>query len=185
MRLFIAIPLAPTVIEELSAISKRLRSDHDGLRWSSPESWHVTLQFLGKTSPEQYSCLVARLRALHSHRVSMSLEGLGVFDRAGVFFAGVAVTQELLILQQRVTAATAHCGFIPEARPFHPHVTLARAKGGGRGKSLRELNARIIRQPDFTPFVASEFLLYEAFLGPAGSLYEIREHFPLLGQNGK
>lgn len=181
MRLFIAIPLAPTVIEELSAISKHLRSDHDGLRWSLPKSWHVTLQFLGKTSPEQYSCLVARLRALHSHRVSMSLEGLGVFDRVGVFFAGVAVTQELLILQHRVTSATGYCGFVPEARPFHPHVTLARAKGDGRGKSLRELNARIIRQPDFTPFVASEFLLYEAFLGPAGSHYEIREHFPLLG----
>jgi 2'-5' RNA ligase len=184
MRLFIAIPLVPTVIEELSAISRRLRTDQDGMRWSSLESWHVTLQFLGTTSPEQYSCVVARLRALHSHRVPIAPEGLGVFDRAGVFFAGVAVSQELLVLQQHVTAATAHCGFIPEARPFRPHVTLARTKGDGRGKNLRELNALIIRQPDFTPFVASEFLLYEAFLGPGGSHYEIRERFPLLRQNG-
>ncbi len=181
MRLFIAIPLPEVVIEELSAISNRLRSDHDGLRWSSPESWHITLQFLGNTSPEQYGCVAARLGELRFPRISVALEELGVFDRAGVFFASVAVAPQLLMLQQRVTAATAYCGFVPEARPFHPHVTLARAKGERRGHSLRELRTKINHQPDFTSFVAGEFLLYEAFLGPTGSRYEIRERFQLQG----
>ena len=45
MRLFAGIPLAAAVIDELSAISIRLRSNDDGLRWSAPESWHITLQF--------------------------------------------------------------------------------------------------------------------------------------------
>ena len=62
MRLFVGIPLSPAVIDELSATSMRLQSHADGLRWSTPESWHITLQFLGNT-PE-YECIVSRLRDL-------------------------------------------------------------------------------------------------------------------------
>jgi RNA 2',3'-cyclic 3'-phosphodiesterase len=177
MRLFIGIPLAAQVIEELSAVCQRLRSDRDGLRWSSPESWHITLQFLGETLENQYDCLLLRLREIRSPRISVRLEGLGIFDRAGVFFAGVDVSTELALLQRHVTAATAQGGFVAETRPYHPHVTLARAKGDGRGHSLRELKSKVEREPRFSSFIASEFLLYEALLSPAGSRYEVRERF--------
>lgn len=179
MRLFIGIPLAPAVVEELSRVSNRLRSDGDGLRWSSSDSWHITLQFLGATTDEQYGCIVPRLRELQSPAARVSLQGLDFFDRAGVFFAGVNVSPELLALQHHVIAATAHCGFIPEARPFHPHVTLARGKGDSRGHALRRLSAKIASQPEFSSFMATEFLLYEAHLGPRGSRYEVRERFSL------
>src|ERR1700735_688324 len=117
MRLFAGIPLAAGVIDELSAISLRMRSSGDGLRWSAAESWHITLQFLGNTGPEQYECTVARLSELRSPAVPIQLEGLGFFERAGVFFAGVGLTPELEALQQRVTAATGGGGFVPETRP--------------------------------------------------------------------
>jgi 2'-5' RNA ligase len=84
------------------------------------------------------------------------------------------------LLQERVTAATQPCGFVPEARPYQPHITLARGKGQRR--DLGELKAKIRRQPDFTRFVAREFLLYESFLSPAGSRYEVRERFTLDGR---
>jgi 2'-5' RNA ligase len=179
MRLFVGIPLAAAVIGELAAVSARLKSNQDGLRWATPESWHVTLQFLGNTGPEKYECLVARLREVRSPPVPVRLEALGCFDRAGILFAGVGLTPELFSLEQRVTAATGLCGFVPETRPFHPHITLARSKGEGRSQPLRELRTRIQRQPTFTRFVAGEFLLYESHLSPTGSRYEIRERFPL------
>jgi 2'-5' RNA ligase len=177
MRLFIGIPLSVTVIAELAALLTRLKSNADGLRWAAPESWHVTLQFLGNTAPETYACLVARLRELRSPPVPIHLEELGFFERAGIFFADVALTPELAALAQRVTAVTALCGFAPEMRPFHPHITLARAKGQGHAQQLRALKARTRRQPTFTRFVAQEFLLYESHLSPTGSRYEIRERF--------
>jgi 2'-5' RNA ligase len=179
MRLFVGIPLAAAVIDQLSAISVRLRSNEDGLRWSAPESWHITLQFLGNTGQEQYDCTVARLAEVRSHAFTIRLEELGLFERAGVFFAGVSLTPELLALQQRVTAATGPCGFIPETRPYHPHVTLARTKGKGRLRGLDELKARIHRQPAFSGFVAQEFVLYESVTKPTGALYEVRERFRL------
>ena len=179
MRLFIGIPLAAAVVGELAAVSARLKSTEDGLRWTAPESWHITLKFLGNTGEEQYAWLVERLRQVHSSPVPVRLEELGFFERAGVFFANVGLTPELLSLEKRVAAATGLCGFAHEARPYHPHITLARGKGVGRGPELRELKSRIHRQPTFTKFIAEEFILYESLLGTTGSRYEIRNRFPL------
>ena len=185
MRLFIGIPLAPQVIEELSAICQRLRSDRDRLRWSSPDSWHITLQFLGETSREQCTCVVQQLRELTFRRVTVRFAGLDCFDRVGVFFAGVDVSPELALLQQHITAATALCSFVAEKRPYHPHVTLARARGDRRGSGLREVVRKAEPKTHLSSFIADEFLLYEAFLSPAGSRYEVREHFALAAPSDK
>lgn len=181
MRLFIGIPLAAEVTAELAAVSARFKSKEDGLRWMAPESWHITLEFLGNTAEEKYASLVEHLLEVHSPPVSVRLQELGFFDRAGVFFANVALTPELLVLEKRIAAATELCGFAHEARPYHPHITLARSKGEGRG--IRALKARIQRQPDFTRFMADEFLLYESHLSHGGARYEIRERFSLGRQN--
>jgi 2'-5' RNA ligase len=177
MRLFVGIPLASTVLEELSAVSLQLQSKGDDLRWTTSESWHITLQFLGNTA--EYECIVARLRELRAAPVAIQMEGLDFFERAGVFFAGVALTEELTALQQQVTSATAGCGFVPETRPYHPHITLARARSKG-ARTMRDLKARIRREPKFSGFFAEEFVLYESHLRSTGSQYEIRERFPLL-----
>ncbi|MGA8731356.1 MAG: RNA 2',3'-cyclic phosphodiesterase [Terracidiphilus sp.] len=179
MRLFVAIPLGAAVVGELSAICARLQSREDGLRWAAAESWHITLQFLGRTDEEQYKCVLSRLSAVRSAPVPIELEGLGFFERSGVFFAGVRVTPELAQLQQRVIAATEPCGFVSEARPFNPHITLARIKGSAPHNGLRALRSKLQGQPRFTRFVAREFLLYESFPGAEGSRYEVRERFAL------
>ncbi len=108
------------------------------------------------------------------------MEGLGLFDHAGILFAGVKVSPELLLLQKRVTQATEPCGFAAEARPYHPHITLARNKG--QQPWLRELRSRIPQQQDLTGFVAEEFLLYESFLSAQGARHEVRDRFPLEGR---
>ncbi|HUX28878.1 MAG TPA: RNA 2',3'-cyclic phosphodiesterase [Terracidiphilus sp.] len=179
MRLFVGIPLEAAVIDELSAISARLRSRQDGLRWAAPESWHITLQFLGNASPEQYLCLAARLNELRSPPVPIRLDALDFFDRAGIFNASVRLSPELLTLQERVVVATAQCGYPAETRPYQPHITLARGKREGRGEGFRELKNKIPRQPAFTRFVTEEFLLYESLLSPSGSRYEVRHRFQL------
>ena len=112
-----------------------------------------------------------------TRRFEIQLEPPGFFDRAGVFFAGVRSSPELTSLQQQVVDATKPCGFVPEDRPYHPHITLARDKGGRH--ALRQLKARLKGKMQFSAFTASEFLLYESFPGPSGSRYEVRERFLL------
>ena len=157
----------------------RHRVTGDGLRWSTPESWHITLQFLGDTSETQYECVVARLRELHSAPVPIELDELGFFDHAGIFFAGVALTPELLALQHQVNLSTVSCGFNPEDRPYRPHITLARSKGRRNAIRLEALKAKMRHRPKFSRFIAREFLLYESFTLLTGSQYETRARFRL------
>ncbi len=177
MRLFIGIPIADSVVRTLSRMCDSLRKNAGDLRWSAPESCHVTLQFLGSATPEQFDCLTQHLAELHSAPIEIRLSEVDIFDRAGVFIVEVQTTPELVALQKRVTVATAHCGFIAEERPYHPHITLARAKGDGGRRQLRKLKANAGTTPAFAPFTAHEFLLYESHLGPGGSRYEVRARF--------
>jgi len=184
MRLFVGVALADEVARELAALVQRLRrcagDGHSGrLRWTEPESWHVTLQFLGNTTTEQLECLKTRLSEVRCGPVAVELGELGAFDRAGVLFVDVNVTPKLAALQQRVLAATSQCGFIAEKRPFHPHITLSRSKGDGRHAQLQGLLDKAGKVPAFSRFTAHEFLLYESHLGPGGSRYEVRERFGL------
>jgi RNA 2',3'-cyclic 3'-phosphodiesterase len=178
MRMFVGIPMHEMATEELSRLAGRLRGKDDGLRWSRPESWHVTLQFLGSVSEEQYGCLVERLRAVKARPVSVHLEGVGMFERAGVLFAGVKTTPELVTLQERVVEATKPCGFVGEEREYRPHVTLARSKGREGAHALRGLKERV-REARLSGFRADEFVLYESLSETGGSRYLIRERFGL------
>lgn len=177
MRLFIGIPLAAVVVCELATLTARLKFPNDGLRWSAEAGWHITMQFLGETSPEQYTCVTAGLARIGASPFDIQLEPPDFFDRAGVFFAGVRLSPELIRLQELVVAATKPCGFAPEERPYHPHITLARDKSGRQG--LRRLKPRLKGDAQFSGFTAKEFLLYESFPGPGGSRYEVREQFSL------
>jgi 2'-5' RNA ligase len=187
--LFIGIPLAAETARDLAAEVNRLQSTRknpalpENFRWSALESWHITLQFLGSSSQQQHECVAAHLRELHHPPVQIQLGALGTFDRAGVLFVDVRVTPQLLVLQKAVTAATAPCGFSPEDRPYHPHITLARRKGRSRGRELRNLNLEMSRELNLSPFRADSFVLYESTPTPEGSRYEIREQF-LLGKSG-
>ncbi len=177
MRLFTGIPLAASVVQELAALTGRLKSPTDGLRWSAEQGWHITLQFLGQTNDEQYACVTAALRRIRHAPFEIQLDSPGFFDRSGVFIAVVQLSPELIGLQERVVEATKPCAFVPEDRPYRPHITLAREKGGHQG--LRKLKSRVQGDVQFASFVASEFLLYQSFPGPGGSRYEVRERFEL------
>jgi RNA 2',3'-cyclic 3'-phosphodiesterase len=180
MRLFIGIPLAAGTADALIVIVHQLhaKAAPQGLRWSARESWHITLQFVGSAKPEQYDCIAARLRDLRSPHLFIEFGSLGTFDRAGVLYVEVRVTPELTALQQAVTAATAPCGFTPEDRPYHPHITLARRKGKG-ARELHDLRLQIQQQPKLAGFTADSFVLYESTPTPEGSRYDVRERFSL------
>jgi len=184
MRLFVGIPLAEVVSTELAAMVARLKRADDGMRWSAPESWHITLQFLGNTTDEKYACVAEALRKVKASPVAVQMMEPGVFERAGVFHVDVEATKQLAELQRRVVAANEPCGFEAEARPYHPHVTLARLKtrnGTGvehRGNLLEGLKKRAVLQARFTGFVAERFALFESILRAGGSQYQIREWFP-------
>ena len=127
--------------------------------------------------------MLDHLSTVRATPVPIRIEGLGFFDRAGVFWAGVALTPELLALQQLITAAMRSCGFIPEDRPYSPHITLARAKGRGGSKALAPLKKALEKPPALNDktvsasFTAHEFLLY--LILPRTGRLALRNPLPL------
>jgi 2'-5' RNA ligase len=179
MRLFIAIPLSEPIETELKRLTATMRPAAPDLRWSSPETWHITLQFLGNANEQQYACLQPRLSALKATSFAIDFEGLSVFERAGVFILAVAPTPALVALQKRVVTATQPCGFLPEDRPYRPHITLARSKSGSKGKELHTLLEQPGEKLAIDRLIATEFRLYESHPSAAGSKYEVKGRFPL------
>jgi len=181
MRLFVAISLEGEAAAALEQVHQRLAGSSEDLRWSRPAERHVTLQFLGEVAVEQAACVTERLAAVHSPQVPVRIGGLGFFLRAGVFWAGVDPTAELLALQQRVTAAARVCGCTAEPRPYRAHITMARSRGRRGAGALLPLQQAVEREKIrlASEFIAREFALYESFPGPEGSRYEVRARFPL------
>jgi 2'-5' RNA ligase len=183
MRLFVGIALDPALTDALKRLTASLRRAADGLRWSSPESWHITLQFLGATDQPCYECLLARLQEIHRPPFVLQLGLPDVFERAGVFHISVLPSQHLTALERHVVAATALCGVRPENLPYHPHITLARSKSREGRHMLHTLPQRLRSTHPLPSFAAHEFLLYQSLPTPTGSRYEIRERFPLQHQS--
>jgi RNA 2',3'-cyclic 3'-phosphodiesterase len=173
MRLFVGIPLGDSTVRELVKLTQRLRSSGFEARWSKPESWHVTLVFLGNASEEQYSCLTEQLGTVRAASFPLRLGELGGFVRVGVLYAEVLPSAQLAALQKRVEAAAQACGFAPGERAFRPHVTLARSR------KMKELGDQVRNAVALPGLTATEFVLYESYLSQTGSTYEMRQRFPL------
>ncbi|MFN2418210.1 MAG: RNA 2',3'-cyclic phosphodiesterase, partial [Candidatus Limnocylindria bacterium] len=102
----------------------------DDLRWTDPDSWHVTLAFLGEIEASSVPELVDRLGRVVDRHPAMSLRtgGLGAFptsSRARVAWYGVEDPHGQL---ERLAPDVAVALDLDAPRLFRPHLTLARAR---------------------------------------------------------
>ncbi|NWL89903.1 RNA 2',3'-cyclic phosphodiesterase [Paenibacillus sp. 79R4] len=136
-RLFIAVPLPSSVKQMIADWCKEQRDQLFFQKWVHKEDYHITVQFLGDTSPERLDELrSAAIRAVANIRpIHMEALGCGTFGRADqprVLWAGVHGELELLEqLQNNVIEENRKLGYIPEDRPYRPHITLARKYRAG------------------------------------------------------
>ena len=128
MRLFAAILLPAEVVADLEATVAAHRDDV--LRWTAPESWHLTLAFYGQVSDARVPELKARLtRAARKHAtMSLALSGVGRFDQRALWVGCQGDVSAMHALARSVAAAGRRTGAAAEeGRRFRAHVTLARA----------------------------------------------------------
>jgi 2'-5' RNA ligase len=95
-------------------------------------------------------------------------------------------------LADTIDQGTAELGIPREDRPYSPHLTLARARGGSGSPKWRKddkpntvfrmLEERLAAMGDldFGTMMAREFVLYQSKLAPAGSKYSTLQRLPLL-----
>ncbi len=167
MRLFIGLPISAELASAIIRHAQRLSLTKP--RWTTPENIHLTLVFLGEVAEQKLPSIKHELDGLHVAPITIRLTNLNTFQRASVLIAEIDPSPPLLHLQSQIAASMVRCGFPPEDRPYHPHLTLARFHG-----SLRLTNTqRTLPAPLQHAFRADTVNLYRSNLSSNGSHYEI------------
>jgi 2'-5' RNA ligase len=178
MRLFLGLPIPPELAETLTRLTRAIELPKG--RRTAPENLHLTLVFLGEVAEPTLPYIEQELSELNFAPFQLKLTSLNTFPRAGVLFAEVEPARPLLDLQAKVAASMARCGFAPEnpedpeARPYHPHITVARFRGPRRlSQSQRALPPSLQRS-----FRADTINLYRSNPTPNGPRYEVLARKP-------
>ncbi|SHE13917.1 2'-5' RNA ligase [Chlamydia abortus] len=185
-RLFIAVPIAPPVKRTLEEWTRQLSNELPFRKWTHPLDYHITLQFLGETSPETRSQIDQALpgvAAMHPPFV-LSLGKLGYFGpnrSPQILWAGVeGETAPLLSLHRSTVQAMQKLGFMPEDRPYRAHITLARKYIGSAPWPSSSLPGMLPTEDLETAWSVNEIVLYQSHSGQR-PMYETLSTYPLAG----
>jgi 2'-5' RNA ligase len=176
--LFVAITPSVLALSELERVVAPLRASRPELRWASPESWHVTLAFLGEVNEKATPRLERKLgNAAARHRaVGLRTASGGAFPtapRARVLWTGLEGDMDALDkIARSVDGAARHANVPPPdaGRRFRPHITLARCKEPVDVSDLVES----LRSHTGSPWTADRIHLIRSYMGP-------RPHYESIG----
>ncbi|MEW2520102.1 RNA 2',3'-cyclic phosphodiesterase [Actinacidiphila alni] len=131
MRLFVAVLPPRVAADQLADAVGALRRlpDASALRWTTSESWHFTLAFLGEVPEHVRPELDERLgRAAARHApCELRLSGGGRFGDRALWTGADGELTALAALADSVRAAARRAGApADEEHGFRPHLTLAR-----------------------------------------------------------
>jgi 2'-5' RNA ligase len=176
-RLFVGVELPSSCKTTLHSLDPHL----SGLRWLPQEQFHLTLSFLGSVDAPAEDQLHETLHAVRVPPFLLPVYGVGVFDVRGqpsVVWAGVGKAHpHLFLLHRRIQDAVLQAGLEPDLKPFHPHITIGRAKGISR-QALQPFIRRNA-EADLGLFEVTGFALYSSVLSPVGAIHclEMRQDF--------
>lgn len=155
----------PDLRQLMGKLKRTMKERGQGVRWTSPDLWHVTLQFLGEVAEDRDE----ELRSVFSDwspklgNLSLRLQGLGAFPQpaeARVLWVGVKENQQLVGVQQDLGEHLRASSFFPEEREFKPHLTLARFRNPLSAQELIQLGGR----KHFGDYSVQELILFKSVL---------------------
>jgi 2'-5' RNA ligase len=176
VRAFVALPLDDAALGRVAETIATLGPRTAGVRWLRPDGLHLTLRFLGPSSPEALARMQPALRAAAAAcpATVARLSGLGVFPERGsprVLWLGMGLESGALVLQQACERAAIDAGFAPEGRAFRPHLTLGRWRDRAPRPTLPDV--------DLGEAVLDRLVLFRSDLRPTGAVYTPLGVYPL------
>ena len=153
-RAFIAVPLPQSICANLLELDR----SQQGIRWSSPGRWHITVRFFEDADMGQLEQLFFQIEAQEAvgslgPRVSRLGEQILIVPVGG-----------LSVLAEQVRAATAAQGSNDQL-PFVGHITLGRMKETG--------SAELEGTPIEGVFGVDQLLLVESRIGSGGHAHTV------------
>ncbi len=182
-RLFIAVELTPVArryAEEALRIFKE--GLPFGVRWVRPEGIHLTLKFLGNVSNDAIPTIESGMRHVAEGicPFTVRVQGAGCFPSTrSPRVLGLGLQGELeplLTAQSRLEDSLEALGVERENRPFRPHLTVGRVRGGlleGWSERL-EKTLQIVGAMGPCELPVNGLSLMESVLGRQGAVYTRR-----------
>jgi 2'-5' RNA ligase len=191
IRAFLAVELSQELRSELAVLQQELKQRVESekkrdirISWVQPAKMHLTIKFLGDMDEQVIDPLLGAIeQAIGSQpSVNVPLERLGAFPSPHsprVLWIGPSENWEQGKEGERVTeihgaieGACESLGFLREAKPFSPHLTLARVKMGERHIGVALATSGVLDQPLSEGSLAVEsVVLVKSELKPTGSVY--------------
>ncbi len=133
LRTFICLDLTAAARSSLERIQTHLQRKGLSLSYPHLADAHLTMVFLGDTAAAVIESLIPRLdevaRGFSPFALTLASGGFfGPPRSPRVAWVGVGESAVLMKLQRALADEVRAAGMPLEARPFHPHVTLARIK---------------------------------------------------------
>jgi 2'-5' RNA ligase len=194
-RLFIAVDLGPLTRDHadraIDSLKNRVGNDRHAreskVSWVSAPRLHLTLHFLGGVDDERAVTLAeAMATPLPFRAFEMTVGEVGAFPETGpprVIWLGIPEGGERLRdLHDMVAERLRLAGQGVDARHFHPHLTIARIRHGGRSmvKAIRSVSVGVSQ-----PTLVDHVTLYESHLSPHGSRYEVLVRTAFLSEGAR
>jgi 2'-5' RNA ligase len=174
-RIFTGLEIPTEIGQTLSL----LRGGLPGARWIDPESYHLTLRFIGDVDFIVAREVASMLDQVKRPSFELRFDGLSSFGgrKPRAVVAAVAPSQALLDLQAEHERLLRRIGLEPEGRKYIPHVTLARLRASSSRQVADYLAGRgLFRSPSFD---VDRFVLFSSRASVGGGPYVVEAAFPL------
>ncbi len=176
-RLFIAVPIPDNV---KNIITERY-SGIQRVKWMDRENLHITLEFLGDISSDDYYKIIEVLKEISFNSFNLSLKDIGTFSKRGkigTVWVGLNDNTHLIELNSIIKNRLNRAGLHIKTGHYRPHITIARLRKGCRED---EIISFLKYNHNFSShiFEVKNFKLYSSTIYPEGSRYKIEEIFTL------
>lgn len=174
-RLFVAIEPPEGIKDQLVGLMGGVA----GARWQTDAQLHLTLKFVGEVDRRTAEDIATALGYLRHPGFSLSLSGVGIFDRRGrpeALWVGVTPKEPVRALHDKVEQTLRTAGIAPETRAYLPHITIARMKAlAAPLEPFMAMHGGVTS----APFEVADICLYESLLTRDGAVYSVIERYPL------
>jgi 2'-5' RNA ligase len=185
IRSFLAFELPVEIREQIRVISKELKKTALPVRWVKADNIHLTILFLGSVDENVIGDIEKKVNVVVKgfSAFKTKLNAVGAFPhwkRPRVIWVGLnGDIERLANLRDELQEELKDLGFMPEKRPFRPHLTLGRFKGPlDRNEDMKWICDKY-RDINSELYQLNELILYKSDLKPDGPVYTKMATWPL------
>jgi len=178
IRSFVSVNIDDELRSVFGKVVEELKQSGARVRWVKPQSFHLTLKFLGNVNMEEVPEISKAVEQCVEdiEPFSIVFEGLGGLPRDNhprvIYVAVSEGAEQLKHIAARLEEEMARFGVQREERQFKPHLTLGRLKSFSGANRLIEMIHERATEP-FGAFEVSEVCLMMSRLKQDGAEYTV------------